>query len=636
MKISYKHLIQNLESNPSIDEISERLFQLGHEHEICDEIFDIELTPNRGDCQSLNGILRDLNLFYEVKINTQIYDSEIPKFEFNFQNNAVDKCSHISFLKIEIDKHNQEYKDELKTYFDALKINKNNFFTDISNYISYETGQPTHCYDATKITQNVSLDFIETNEIFETVLGHKTQLRGKNLVFIDKNKIINLAGIMGGKETACSDSTTSVIVECANFNPEFIIGKSVQYNLKSEAAHKFERGVDPFCHDFILRRFLKIVENNAKIKKVEIFNKLYKKPESILIKYDNSQINKILGTDINDDEMQNYLFKLNLHIKNQFIVVPSYRNDLKTQNDIAEEIARAIGYNNIKKSELNMPCLNLSSEKVLEKGIKNFLISRGFFEVINFPFNSENLENSIRVDNPLDSNREFLRTSLKHSLLNNLIYNEKRQKDCIKLFEISDIYDSTCFEKARRKLGIISCGRIENNYLNFSKKIDQIFLNNTLKEIIVEGDFKIEQISRDNIGSKFKNDIFYAEIDLDEHKFSKSLNEQTNFSPDEFALYEPISEFPVSSRDLSYLIGDPTQFKTLEETILNFKNKLVKEIFIFDFYNNKDKNILKVAFRFIFQSNSKTVTDIEVNEVMDLIIKDSLKIPSIEIPGLKK
>ena len=84
------------------------------------------------------------------------------------------------------------------------------------------------------------------------------------------------------------------------------------------------------------------------------------------------------------------------------------------------------------------------------------------------------------------------------------------------------------------------------------------------------------------------------------------------------------------------MIGDPTQFKTLEETILNFKNKLVKEIFIFDFYNNKDKNILKVAFRFIFQSNSKTVTDIEVNQVMDLIIKDSLKIRSIEIPGLKK
>ena len=150
MKVSYKHIIDRILSKPSKEDISKNFFQLGHENTIDGDILDLELTPNRGDCQSLDGILRDLKTFYEVDFDTKIYDKHIEKFEFDFINNCPEYCPQISFLLIEIKNINNEYSGELKNYFEDLNLNKNNFFTDISNYISYETGQPTHCYDANK------------------------------------------------------------------------------------------------------------------------------------------------------------------------------------------------------------------------------------------------------------------------------------------------------------------------------------------------------------------------------------------------------------------------------------------------------------------------------------------------------
>ena len=127
MKVAYKHLVNFIPSRPSIDDISEKLFQLGHEHEINKGIFDMELTPNRGDCLSINGLLRDLAVFYDVTPSEEIYVDEIKIFKLDFINNAPNACPHISFLKIDIEGEIKPYKGLLKDYFDDLEINKNNF-----------------------------------------------------------------------------------------------------------------------------------------------------------------------------------------------------------------------------------------------------------------------------------------------------------------------------------------------------------------------------------------------------------------------------------------------------------------------------------------------------------------------------
>ena len=171
MKIPYQYIIQSIEENPCIEEISDRLFQLGHEHEVENGIFDIEITPNRGDCLSLIGILRDLNVFYNFNRNDDIYSGKIQEFKLDFENCAPKFCPKISFLKLEINKEVHEYKGPLRDYFNDLHLTKNNFFTDVSNYLMYEIGQPTHCYDASKIKDKILLKEINHDLDFETLLG---------------------------------------------------------------------------------------------------------------------------------------------------------------------------------------------------------------------------------------------------------------------------------------------------------------------------------------------------------------------------------------------------------------------------------------------------------------------------------
>ena len=184
MKIAYKHLLDHISPQVSTDDLSDKLFQLGHEHEIQDEIFDIEFTPNRGDCLSLKGLLQDLNVFYDIKFNVEKYEKEIPSLNINFVNNAKNDCKCISFLKIEIDGNIKKYNDKLDDYFSLFDVNKKNFFTDISNYLSYEMGQPTHCYDYNKIDDPITLEESSVSCNFNTLLDKEITLTKKNLVFV--------------------------------------------------------------------------------------------------------------------------------------------------------------------------------------------------------------------------------------------------------------------------------------------------------------------------------------------------------------------------------------------------------------------------------------------------------------------
>ena len=428
---------------------------------------------------------------------------------------------------------------------------------------------------------------------------------------------MNFAGIIGGHNSSCNEATKSVILECAYFVPEFIIGKNVKHSLNSEAAHKFERGVDHDCHDYVIRRFIKIVSEHANITNIELFNKEYISSEEKNINLNINKINKILGTEITEKDCIKYLECFGFTIKDMSISVPSHRNDIVNINDIAEEIARAIGYNNINSSKFKISCNR--NNKIIntnEMKLKNLLIKNGFHEVINDPFTAESNEDSIEVDNPLDSSRKFLRTSLKKSLLENLLYNERRQQDSIKLFEISDIYNISS-ESSKRYIGIIMSGRVDHNYIDYSKKLDKKYITNLLNEYLNISNLCLESIKRDDMKSKSRNSITYLEFELDESidiNYSNEVNRMNNLN----FKYIPISDYPSSTRDLSFSIKDFSKTKQLQEYLLNFQDELLKEVFIFDYFHN-EKEEIKIGFRLVFQSNESTITEVEVNNIMKLL-----------------
>ncbi len=633
MKIYLEHLIKHVNQKISFDDLSERLFQLGHEHEFKDNILDLEITPNRGDCLSLKGITREISNFFSTEFVPQIFNDPIEDLDFDFTNNSKEDCPSVSFLLIEISEVPNTYNDYIESYFEDLEIKKNNFFTDISNYLSYELGQPTHCYDFEKIGSKLVLEKQKKTSEFITLTNKKIEISSSDLVFTNGDKVVNLAGVMGGKSTACNKETKKVLVECAYFRPEAIIGKSTKYDLDSDAAFKFERGVDPLAIEYTLRRFIKIVEDHTEIDDLAITQRNYRDHENRTIYNDKSKVERILGIDI-DSQLYNTILKNLGFIVDEKIEVPSFRSDIEDLNHIAEEIGRVVGYNNIPAQKLEIP-FKMKTKSNLEDKVRFFLADNGFNESISYPFSSNKTRKCVEVDNPLDSNKKFLRTSLMNSLISKLEYNERRQKDSLRLFEISNLYESgdSDIPNESRNLGLIVSGRLGKNFRDFNKTMDAKYLNSILAKI-TDYDFFVKEISREDINSKNKSKVFFCEIPV--NSISKDFNIDTNKQFVNFnnINFKEISEYPSINRDLSFLIKNESKIAELESIVYGFRDSLLVDSYGFDFYNDPKTNNIKIGFRFVFQSRHKTLTDEEVDKVIDDIVESTLSLGDIEIPGI--
>lgn len=635
MKFIYQDLLNFLSEKPSIKTLSEKLFQLGHEHKIDGEIFDMEFTPNRGDCLSLNGLARDLNIFFGKVEPFKIFKGDIEPLNLNFKNLSTETCPKISFLEIEVEAIGilNAYKPYLENYFSISGNNKTNFFTDVSNYISYELGQPTHCYDANTIKNDITFKNTTCNEPFKSLLGSDINLVDDNYVFCVDDKIISLAGVMGGISTACSKHTSKVLIECAFFIPEAVIGKSIKYNLNSDAAYKFERGVDIRAQEKVLRRFIEVVRDHVSIKNIRIQSFDYAETKKDSIPINVKKVNNILGIDIKEKEYLSYLTKLGFNIQKE-IIIPSYRHDISLQNDLAEEIARIIGYNNIKSKSLELKKKVGRSFDNINR-LKLHFVKKGFSEVINFPFTKNKEKNSITIDNPLDSNKSYLRTTLKNSLLDNLLYNERRQKDSIKLFEIADVYTINGNKiNQEKKLGIIISGRRGHNYLDFSMKLDDLYMAKLLNKNFDNVAFVVEEISRADLKSKKKDKIFYTEILIDNLSDQIFNDLKLDFKPINFIRYKSVCEFPSSARDFSFSIKDINKFDTVIDKLSNLNSKYLKDAFIFDFYKNKKLDEIKVGVRLIFQSDHGTLSDTEIQKSVNKILRPIIDMEGVSVPGL--
>ena len=644
MKIVYSHLLNLLEQQPKLKELSDLLFQLGHEHEIDGEILDMEITPNRGDCLSLKGLARDLNYFYQAK-ELPKSDMTLPALELQFENKAQDLCPNISFMQIEIEEVPSKYKPYLEAYFKDLSINKNNFFTDISNYLAYESGQPTHCFNQSTIQGHFALQKKELKTKFRTLLDTEIELTDENLVFSLDNEVISLAGIMGGASTACTANTTKVLVECAYFQPEEILGKARKYNLSSDAAYKFERGVDYLCQEDVLRRFLQIVCDHTKVKSVSLYSE-QSKTALAEVPFDSAKLNEVVGINFTQQEQLGYLSALGFQ-PGKNITVPAHRSDVDQLNDLAEEVTRMIGYNNIPSQVLALPVMAKKHKRSFEELVGNYLVNQGCFEVINNPFTDFEGKEAIAVDNPLDKQRAMLRTCLMNSIRTNIAYNQNRQKDSIKFFEFSDIYKTSGSE---RRFALAITGRVDKNAAEFNAQLDYAYLKGLVNSICsdilkVQPTYELTnkkgydfyeslslngvklgglgKVSKDTINSKVKTPVFACELTID-----------NLVVPDN--QFTSISDFPASYRDLSFTLTDLDKVGTLTKLVddITNGNDLLTESFVFDFFQNKKLNLLKLGFRFKFQAEEKSLTDEQIDQIMGKLISDSLALDGISIEGL--
>lgn len=533
-----------------------------------------------------------------------------------------------------------------------------NNIVDITNYVMLETGQPLHAFDKSKVKSQKSKNIIivrraEEGEKIKLLDEKIYKLRENDLVIADSAKTLALAGVMGGFDSSITDKTTSIIFESANFNSTSIRKTRFLHNITTESSYRFERNIDPNLAEIGMMRAIELIYDICgKDIKVTSFIDVYpKKIKPWQIKLNTNYTNRLLGENIPAAKMKNILENLDIKLlkrptpKAMVFEIPTYRIDLKTQEDLIEEIGRIYGYENIKEqapvAKVKTPLQNLKRD--FENKLRDILTGLGFSEVMNYSFYGADeiakcnlkVEDHIEVANPLSLDQQYLRWSLAPNIIKNVELNLKNFPR-IQIFEIGNEFckignvskedivlvgamahksiKESPFSELKGKIeGLLTklgYNNVQYSILNTQylfwhrSRTAEIFLNN--KEIGKIGEVNPIVLQKYSIKSR----IAVFNIRLSE------IIEKVGYPKEK--IYYSISKFPIVERDISMFIQEDIVFSEIEAKIRESGGKLLKRVELFDIFEKEGKKSL--ALRLQIGSDVKTLTSAEIDTVMKKII----------------
>lgn len=623
-------------------------------------ILDFEITSNRPDCLSMIGMARETaatlgsvysfpKLSYTEDVSCDIND--IISVEVR-----DDKCKrymskYIKDVKIE---PSPEWMQERLLDAGIRPINN---IVDITNFVMVELGQPMHAFDRRDIkTGKIRIEKALENEKITTLDGIEREISKETLCIKDENRILAIAGIMGGIDSEVKEDTNEIILECASFDPVTIRKISSKLGLRTEASGKFEKELDPNNTELAIQRACHLIEELGAGKVVSGVIDVYnEKKVAHSLSVDYNWINEFLGTEISKEEMSNILNSLDIktEVKDNILLseVPTFRCDLNIKEDIAEEIARIYGYNNINATIPHCETLKggKSKKQLFEDKLKNSLISLGLNQSISYSFISpkvfnkillpedSELRDAVRIKNPLGEDFSIMRTTTISSIMESLSRNYSRSNGIVRLFEVGKVYLKNKEEEKLPK---------ENNILTIGMYGDVDYLN--LKGIVEEllQELGIEKISfkRESENPSFhpgKTAALYVQkeyvgvigevhpdacenYEVDEKAYIAELNIDIllkNWKEDKS--YTPLPKFPAVTRDIAILVQDEVLVQEIQDTITKAGGNLLESIELFDIYKGKQipEDKKSIAYALSYRVPEKTLTDAEVNKVHNKIVR---------------
>ena len=425
MRIEYSYLKKFLVSNESQNKLSAIFTDLGFECEVDGNCIDFDLTPNRGDAFSLMGLARD----YWAFKNQDLYKKSLSsKNNLTFKRDlkvikeietSACKNYHLLFLDDVVLK--KSLPKNIKSLLESAGIPLIHPLVDLGNFVMLEQGTPLHVFDGETLSLPISVGFSVNEESLEVIGNEVKEITKDTLTIRDESGAIAIAGIIGGADTAVSDSTKSITIEAAFFSPESLMNKARQYGLSTDASTRFERGVDPSIQAFALERYLDLLEEIASFKLIGC-NKLEKKTNFAKeITLDYLDFESFAGIKISKKFITRTLkllgfIEIDSSKTGLTISTPSHRFDMSLAEDLYEEILRHYGYDNLPVNKPKAaPYANIISDNITNT-LRLFFINRGYQEVMHIPFTASNLDlsekKSVKVANPLKSEESFLRTKL--------------------------------------------------------------------------------------------------------------------------------------------------------------------------------------------------------------------------------
>ncbi len=628
-----------------------------------DSIIDFELTANRGDLLSILGMAYEVGAIYNKKV--RLPDLSHNEFGEDLNNSFsvkvnTDNCT-LFIARKALNVTIKESPDFIRNRLIACGIRPINNVVDISNYVMLECGQPLHFYDADKLENVIEVRMANKGEILTTLDGNKRVLEETDIVISDGKRAIGLAGVMGGLDTEIVGTTKNVLIESAIFN-NVKIRKTSNKILRSEASNRFEKGLDPARAYMAMERAVKLLEEYADAQiqtgKVvyDVTNKEYKEIDITV-----DDINSLLGTNITNDETIDVFRRLDFEtsVKDNIITVkiPTRRLDISIKEDLIEEVGRIYGVNNI-KGKLPVTPIKIGSVDKTDIEIRNKMISLGLNETLSYiligdkdvhKFTSDEFE-ELKLLAPMTEEKNVLRYSLINSLYKIFEYNKAHYIKDVSIFEIGkgfwkkgDIYGEDkklcCLMTGEYYLGIdtkknvdfyVIKGVVEEvlDYLGYENRYSFVIPKNTISE------FHPGQVAEINVNGDIVGVIgrIHPEISKDSvYVFEINLNKLLSKKVSKMK-FKDISVYPTVNKDIAFTIDKNVTADEISKVIKKAGGNLLVNYKLFDIYTNQILgNKKSVAYSLTFGSNNKTLTDEEINPIIEKIIESLQKAFNAEL-----
>ena len=622
-----------------------------------DGVIDFELTANRGDLLSILGMAYEIGAIYDKPVKEVDLEHKEQGEDINktFTSEVkTENCKMLLVKKVE-DVEIKESPAFIKNRLIASGIRPINNVVDISNYVMLELGQPLHFYDADRIGNKLVVRMADEGEKLTTLDGNERILSNNDIVIADMTHSVGLAGVMGGLETEVETNTKNIIIESAIFDSVKVRVTSNKI-LRSEASNRFEKGLDPNRTYMAIERACALLEKYANGKVVTgtvVYDTTNKEDKEIDITFKN--INDVLGTVIPSEEILNVFRKLGFTYKvNDEIVtvkVPSRRLDISIKEDIIEEVSRIYGVDNIQGKLPVVPMRKGSYDKT-QREIRNKMIALGLNETLSYILINDKEVNGYTLDefeplkllDPITEDRNTLRYSIIPSLYKIYEYNYARGQKDVSLFEIGKgFYKKGEIYGEDTKLCVLMTGKYYFG-LNNTKNVDFYTIKGVAEEVLDylgyagrysfmkkdmpkemhPGQSAVINVNGTDIGligkvhpNVTKEDVYVLEINLDE-LFKKKVGKMK---------YKEISKFPSIKKDVAFVVDKSLTSKEIEKVIKNAGGSLLTEIEVFDVYTGAIIGLDKksIAYSLTFSDNKKTLTDDEVNGLMEKVMENVCK-----------
>ena len=628
-----------------------------------DAVVDVDLTANRADCLGMSGLAREVGVLNRQSVSEPTWETVVPTIDdkLAIEVSAPESCPRYLgrvIKNVNLDTSTPLWMQEKLRRSGIRSIDP---IVDITNYVLMEFGQPMHAFDLEKLQGSIQVRMSHGKEKLTLLDGNNISVPNDTLVIADDVQALALAGVFGGQYSGVTDSTKDIMLECAFFAPLVIMGKARKLGLHTDSSHRFERGVDPELQhkamDRASRLILDICGGEAG-PVVEVKDEEYlPKAKAILLR--RTKLDKLLGHIISDKDVEEILTRLGFKVKKSnndwLVTTATYRFDMNIEEDLIEEVARIYGYNNIpNKAPIASLVMSQHQESKLSVNrIRDLLTAKGFNEAITYSFVDPKLQslvhpdqNSLILPNPISSEMSAMRLSLFTGLLSAVGYNQSRQQNRVRLFEVGlrFVPDENAESSVRQQpmlAAVIAGSNNDENWSSETKTVDFFDLKGDLESIIgltaADAEFSFKGATHTALhpgqcAEILRNDRVIGYVGAVHPSLEKpfGLNGKAIIFELELdavlnarlPVAQKVSKFPAIRRDLAVVVDDNIAADDVRQLIQKVGGNQLVGLNLFDEYQGKgvEPGKKSLAYALTLQDTARTLEEKEIVEKIDVVV----------------